>query len=166
MTTLLFSQTCLVCHQVQVLCKGVDVKGREWHRTDFMIKDETGSLRVTMWGDNIPPIYYSISMEQHGCSPDGESVGLIIRVRPLVANSGGVDRGLCLNVRDKQIVMQDKVFTFDEVADHQSTPKSTNSHTTGCLVLLWSYPFSQFNRLFYKNSNHIIKLIYDFRCLF
>jgi len=50
---------------------------------------------------------------------------VFIRVRPLVADTSDVDRGLCLEVGGARIVMRakpdDKIFTFDDVADQLST---------------------------------------------
>lgn len=58
-------------------------------------------------------------------SGDGDSIRVFVRVRPLVADTCDVDRGLCLDVSETRIVMrakpEDKVFTFDDVADQQST---------------------------------------------
>jgi hypothetical protein len=58
-------------------------------------------------------------------SGDGDSIRVFVRVRPLVADTSDVDRGLCLDVNGTRIVMrakpEDKVFTFDDVADQQST---------------------------------------------
>jgi hypothetical protein len=58
-------------------------------------------------------------------SGDGDSIRVFVRVRPLVTDTSDVDRGLCLDVNGERIVMrakpEDKVFTFDDVADQQST---------------------------------------------
>jgi hypothetical protein len=56
---------------------------------------------------------------------DGDSIRVFVRVRPLTSETTDADRGLCLEVQNTQIVMHakpdNKVFTFDDVADQQST---------------------------------------------